>query len=129
MRDLWSREQRMASSTTSMRGAPWPRWLALITLGLAGALLYQCILAGGGSNSLHGDPFLWPGLGVTLVATVGALLVLRTAEAAEAADRRARWIELGLILAIGLAFRLIFISAPPAFSYDAYRYAWDAHLV
>jgi hypothetical protein len=109
-----------------MRGAFWPRWLALITLGLAGVLLYQRILAGGGSNSLYGDPFLWPGLGVTLAATVGALLVLRTAEAA---DRRARWIELGLILAIGLAFRLIFISAPPAFSYDAYRYAWDAHLV
>jgi hypothetical protein len=63
---------------------------------------------------------------VTLVAAGGALLVLR---ASEAADRRARWIELGLILAIGLAFRLIFISAPPAFSYDAYRYAWDAHLI
>ena len=75
---------------------------------------------------LRGDPFLWPGLGVTLIAVIGALLVLRTTEAA---DHRARWIELGLILAIGLAFRLIFISAPPAFSYDAYRYAWDAHLV
>jgi Glycosyltransferase family 87 len=57
---------------------------------------------------------------------MGALLVLRTTEAA---DGRARWIELGLIVAIGLAFRLIFISAPPTFSYDAYRYAWDPHLV
>jgi hypothetical protein len=69
---------------------------------------------------------VWTGLGVTLIAAAGALLVLRSSEAA---DRRARWIELGLILAIGLAFRLIFISSPPTFSYDAYRYAWDAHLV
>ncbi len=116
----------MASSLLFLRSAPWPRWLALLALGFAGILLYQRILAAGGSNALRGDPFLWPGLGVTLIAVIGALLVLRTTEAA---DHRARWIELGLILAIGLAFRLIFISAPPAFSYDAYRYAWDAHLV
>jgi hypothetical protein len=98
----------------------------LLALCVAGVPLYQRILAAGASNALHGDPFLWPGLGVTLIAVIGALLVLRTTEAA---DRRARWIELGLILAIGLACRLIFISAPPTFSYDAYRYAWDAHLV
>jgi hypothetical protein len=116
----------MASSVTFLRSAPWPRWLALTTLGLAGVLLYQRILAAGGSNASRGDPFLWPGLGVTLVAAAGALLVLRTGQAV---DRRTRWIELGLILAVGMAFRLIFISAPPAFSYDAYRYAWDAHLV
>jgi hypothetical protein len=97
-----------------------------VALGAAGVPLYQRILAAGAANTLRGDPFLWPGLGVTLIAVIGALLVLRTTEAA---DGRARWIELGLILAIGLAFRLLFISAPPAFSYDAYRYAWDPHLV
>jgi len=116
----------MAISVTSLRRAPWPRWLALITLGLAGFLLYQRILAAGEANVALGDPFLWSGLGVTLVAVAGALLVLRTSEAG---DRRARWIELGLILGIGLAFRLVFVSAPPAFSHDAYRYVWDAHLV
>jgi hypothetical protein len=116
----------MASSLQFLRGAPWPRWLALVALGFLGILLYQRILAAGGSNSLHGDPFVWSGLSVTLISVIGALLVLRTAEAT---DRRARWIELGLILTIGLAFRLIFISAPPTFSYDAYRYAWDPHLV
>jgi hypothetical protein len=116
----------MASSTASLRYVPWPRWLALVALGLAGVPLYQRILVAGESNVTVGDPFLWPGLGVTLVAIAGALLVLRTVEAG---DRRMRWIELGLILGIGLAFRLIFIGAPPAFSHDAYRYAWDAQLV
>jgi hypothetical protein len=116
----------MASSLTLLRCAPWPRWLALVALGIAGVPLYQRILAAGASNALRGDPFLWPGLGVTLIAVIGAALVLRTAKAE---DRRTRWIELGLILAIGLGFRLIFISAPPTFSYDAYRYAWDPHLV
>jgi hypothetical protein len=116
----------MASRLLFLRGAPWPRWLTLVSLGVTGVPLYQRILAAGASNALRGDPFLWPGLGVTLIAVIGAVLVLC---AAEAADRRERWIELGLILAIGLAFHLIFISAPPAFSYDAYRYAWDAHLV
>jgi hypothetical protein len=109
-----------------LRSAPWPRWLALVALGVAGIPLYQRILGAGSSNVIQGDPFLWPGLDVTLIAVIGALLVLCTAEAA---DRRARCIELGLILAVGLAFRLIFISAAPAFSHDAYRYAWDAHLV
>src|SRR5215471_14450057 len=108
----------MASRLLFLRGVRWPRWLALIGLGLVGFTVYHHILATGGSNSRYGDPFLWPGLGVTLIAVLGALLVLRTAEAA---DRRTRWIELGLILAIGLSFRLIFISAPPTFSYDAYR--------
>jgi hypothetical protein len=117
----------MASRLLVLRSAPWPRWFALVGLGVAGVPLYQRVLAAGGSsNAIRGDPFLWPGLGVTLIAVIGALLVLRSTEAT---DRRARWIELGLILAVGLAFRLIFISAPPAFSYDAYRYAWDAHLV
>jgi alpha-1,6-mannosyltransferase len=116
----------MPSSVTSLRRTPRPRWLALLTLGVAGFLLYQRILATGESNVTRGEPFLWPGLGVTLVAMASALLVLR---AAEAVDDRARWIELGLILAIGLAFRLVYLSAPPAFSHDAYRYVWDAHLV
>jgi hypothetical protein len=116
----------MASSITFLERAPWLRWLALPALGLIGVPLYQLILANGASNVIVGDPFLWPCLGVTLVAVAGALLVLRTAEAA---DRRARWIELGLILAIGVAFRLAFVSAAPAFSHDAYRYAWDAHLL
>jgi len=116
----------MATRLLLLRNIPWRRWLALVALVGAGIPLYQRILAAGASNALRGDPFLWPGLGVTLIAILGAALVLCTVEAA---DRRARWLELGLILAIGLAFRLIFISAPPAFSYDAYRYAWDAHLV
>jgi glycosyl transferase family 87 len=116
----------MANRLLFLRSAPWPRWLALLALGLVGILLYQRILAAGSSNAHRGDPFLWPGLGVTLIAVAGALLILRSSEAR---DRRARWIELGLIVAIGLALRLIFISAPPTFSYDAYRYAWDAHLV
>jgi hypothetical protein len=115
----------MASSLLLLRCAPWPRWFALVALGVVGIPLYHHILATGSSNALRGDPFLWPGLGVTLIAVLGALLVLCTT----VAERRARWIELGLILAIGFAFRLIFISMPPTFSYDAYRYAWDPHLV
>src|SRR5262249_9010116 len=108
------------------RSALWARWLALVTLGVAGVPVYQRILAAGGSTARRGDPFLWPGLGVALIAVTGALLVLRSAEAS---DRHTRWLELGLILTVGLAFRAVCLSAAPAISHDAYRYAWDAHLV
>jgi hypothetical protein len=108
------------------RGASWWRWLALLALGVAGAPLYQGILTAGGSTARRDDLFLWPGLGVTLIAVAGALLILRSAAAS---DRHTRWMELGLILLVGLTFRAVFLTAAPAISHDAYRYAWDAHLV
>src|SRR5262249_19922729 len=108
------------------RSALWARWLALVALGVVGVPLYQRILAAGGSTARRGDPFLWPGLGVTLIAVAGALLILRSAEAA---DRHTRRMELGLILTVGLACRAVFLSAAPALSPAAYRYAWDPHPV
>lgn len=105
---------------------PWPRWLVLLVLGALAIAFYQRILSLGGSITSHGDPFLLLGLGVTLVAAVAAWVVWRSPAASA---RSARWIELGIILLVGLAFRLVFIAAPPAISQDAYRYVWDAHLV
>lgn len=39
-----------------------------------------------------------------------------------------RW-RLGLLLAIGLAYRLILLPAPPTLSDDLYRYVWEGHVL
>ncbi|HEV2461924.1 MAG TPA: glycosyltransferase 87 family protein [Ktedonobacterales bacterium] len=113
------------------------RAIALIGLALVALPLYQRIRDVAERVGQQGSLFLWPGLGVTLVAVAAAWLVLRATPqgAAErpfrAVRRRTarRGVELALIVAGGLAFRLIFATAAPALSHDAYRYVWDAHLV
>ena len=105
------------------------RWLALILLGALGIVCYQRIREAGSAVSIHGSPYLWPGLGVALVAVLGAWLVLGTRVAGWGKATRYQWIELGLIIGIGLLFRAQFFFVPPTISHDAYRYVWDAHLV
>ncbi len=105
------------------------RWLALVLLGAFGIVCYQRIREAGSAVSVHGSPYLWPGLGVALVAILGSWLVLGTRGASRGKAARYQWIELGLIIGIGLLFRAQFFFVPPAISHDAYRYVWDAHLV
>ncbi len=133
-------------SRSRSRSVRWPpriyllRWLALIFLGAVGFFCYSRIRLAGGAVSVQGSAYLWPGLGVAVVAVLGAWLVLSSdtrssdpAEPVQRANRRQRdwthWMELGLIVAIGLVFRAEFLSVPPAISHDAYRYVWDAHLL
>lgn len=102
------------------------RWLALVALAGAAIPLYVRLRDVAVGVAGDGTLFLWPGLGVTLVATAAGWLVLRSRPAPSA---RARWIELAMIAAGGVAFRALLLGTPPGLSHDAYRYVWDAHLV
>lgn len=102
------------------------RWLALVVLAGAAIPLYVRLRDVAPQVAGDGTLFLWPGLGVTVAAIVASWLVLRTRPASSA---RARWIELALLAAGGLAFRALLLGTPPGLSHDAYRYVWDAHLV
>ena len=80
---------------------------------------------------MQGNVYLWPGLGVALVAILAAWLELGKGAAKGDSPwlRRHIWVEVALIFAVGLAFRAVFLFVPPTISHDAYRYVWDAHLV
>jgi hypothetical protein len=108
------------------------RWVALAILGLVALFFYQQIRLAGGAVSAQGSAYLWPGLAVALVAIFGAWLELpieRAVKGDPARRRRSLWLEMGLIVGLGLAFRAVFLFVPPAISHDAYRYVWDSHLV
>ncbi|MGO8950786.1 MAG: glycosyltransferase 87 family protein [Ktedonobacterales bacterium] len=117
----------------SLRLRSYPlRWLALLVLGAVALLGYWHIRLAGAAVSVRGSAYLLPGLGVALAAALGAWLVLSSGarEDGDAARQgRNHWLELGLIVGIGLVFRAMFLFVPPAISHDAYRYVWDAHLV
>jgi hypothetical protein len=102
------------------------RWVLLLALGLLALPFYQGILQVGGTFLPHPETLFWPLLAVTLLSMAACWLVLRTFPAASPA---ARWVELGLILALGLAARAVFWGTPPLMSPDPYRYVWDAHLL
>ncbi|HEU5370042.1 MAG TPA: glycosyltransferase family 87 protein, partial [Ktedonobacterales bacterium] len=102
------------------------RWVALLALGALALPCYAAILQVAGTFLKQPQTLFWPLLGATLLYVAGCWLVLRSFPAA---SRRARWIELGLILAAGLAARAVFWGTPPLMSPDAYRYVWDAHLL
>lgn len=99
---------------------------ALLGLGTLALPLYWLVLQH--SATLDATPigYLWPELGISLVAVLGAWLVLTTT------PMSARWagvLELAVILVVGGAFRLLAFPSLPTLSHDAYRYVWDAHLV
>src|ERR1051326_5462793 len=108
----------------------WPerratrRWAVLLALGVLALPFYGGILRGSGTFLDQPGTFFWPLLVVTLCPTAACWLVLRSFPAS---GRGARWAELGLILALGLAARAVFWGAPPTLSHDSYRYVWDAH--
>ncbi|HEX8033830.1 MAG TPA: hypothetical protein VF510_08280, partial [Ktedonobacterales bacterium] len=114
----------LSSAFTSQM--PLLRVGALLGLGIVALPLYWLVLQR--SPTVGAGPFgyFWPELGLTLVAVLGAWLVLTTPQAPA---RRARVLELATILALGGAFRLLAFPSLPALSHDAYRYVWDAHLV
>jgi hypothetical protein len=105
---------------------PGLRWAALLALGALALPFYVGILQVAGTFLPQPSTLFWPLLGVTVMYTAACWLVLQSLPAS---SRLARWIELGLILGVGLAARAIFWGAPPTLSPDAYRYVWDAHLL
>jgi Glycosyltransferase family 87 len=125
----------MLSSTPIRTGllADFPRLrsFALVILGLGGLIFYQQIRLAGGAVVVSGNAYLWPGLGVALVAILAAWLELGrgAAKAGSPLSRRHIWEEVALIFAVGITFRAVFLFVPPTISHDAYRYIWDAHLV
>lgn len=102
------------------------RCLALLTLAGAAVPLYLRIRVVADVYLSAPGLLLWPLLGVTLAVVAGCVLVLATRPSP---SRHAQYVEVTLIVALGLAFRAVYVTAPPALSHDAYRYVWDAHLV
>jgi hypothetical protein len=105
---------------------PVLRWAALLALGLLALPPYTAILQVAGTFLTQPGTLFWPQLGATAIYMVACWIMLRSLPTA---SRRGRWIELGLILGLGLAARAIFFGAPPTLSHDSYRYVWDAHLL
>ncbi|MGZ3678261.1 MAG: glycosyltransferase 87 family protein [Ktedonobacterales bacterium] len=99
---------------------------ALLGLGIAALPLYWLVLRRAPTISAMPFGYFWPELGLTVIAVLAAWLVLTTTSAS---TRRARALELAVILALGGTFRLLAFPSLPTLSHDAYRYVWDAHLV
>ncbi len=114
------------TSEKSATGAVLVRIGVLLGLGVIALPLYVLVLSA--STQVRAQPFgyFWPELGVTLVAAIGAWLVLVSRPAS---NRRAAVIELGVILALGMIWRIVAFPSLPTLSHDAYRYVWDAQLV
>jgi hypothetical protein len=129
IQDILSAKQ--APSNHSHSSGTWePRLIwrcaALLALGLLAVPGYLALLQVAGTFLTQPGTFFWPLLVVTLLYALACWLVLRSFPAARPL---ARWIELGMILALGLAARAVFWGAPPTLSHDSYRYVWDAHLL
>lgn len=100
------------------------RIVALLALGLALIPLYVAFppVARAGANS---PAFGWLLSGVTTLYLAACALILRARSARDGWS----WAELGVILLIGLALRVVVFGLPPLLSPDAWRYAWDPHLI
>ncbi|MEO7000944.1 MAG: glycosyltransferase 87 family protein [Ktedonobacterales bacterium] len=106
------------------------RLLALASIGALTAPIYLALMplaeATDRSGGALAGGLLWPLMGLTALMVAAVALVWRTQPAA---TRNWRWVELGLILLVGVVLRAEVFGAPLALSRDAYRYAWDAQLL
>ncbi|HEX6777700.1 MAG TPA: glycosyltransferase family 87 protein [Ktedonobacterales bacterium] len=102
------------------------RWTALVVLGALALPLYGRIEQVAGNFASQPGVLFWPLLGVTALSVAACWMVFVSRPAGSQAGR---WLELALLLALGLAARAVFFGAPPTLSHDSYRYVWDAHLL
>lgn len=102
------------------------RWGALVALGLVGIPLYLRVLAVGDLSIATFGGLGLVLVGVTALSVAGVALVCL---GPSARTNRGQWIELGIIIGVGVIWRALLWPSPPLFSNDAYRYAWDAHLL
>jgi hypothetical protein len=109
-----------------MGNRPWARWVALVMLGALALPLYERITLAAGDFMQQPGVLFWPLLGVTTLSVAACWIVFASRPAGSRAER---WLELGLLLALGLAARAVVIGAPPTLSHDSYRYVWDPHLL
>src|SRR6185437_15382778 len=79
---------------------PVLRWAALLALGLLTLPCYLALLQVAGTFLAQPGTFFWPLLAATALYAVACWLVLRSFPASSPVRR---WLELGLILALGLA--------------------------
>ena len=105
---------------------PWVRWAALVVLGALALPLYGRIEQVAAIFPSQPGVLFWPLLGVTALSVAACWMVFASRPAGSQAGR---WLELALLLALGLAARAVFFGAPPTLSHDSYRYVWDAHLL
>lgn len=96
---------------------------AIVLLGMIGLPLYFWLVA---PNLDHDHALGWLLAGLTAIYGASVALVWRAPVAQEPGARRA---ELIALLAVALAWRLVAFASTPHFSFDAYRYTWDAHLL
>ncbi len=116
---------------TRLWNLPSAHSIVLLILGIVGIPICQRILTEG--DITHAT---WGGLGLTICAMTGinlmGIAIIRYSSAGTGTGSQgalSRWLDVGLIIAIGLAMRAVFWPEPPLFSNDAYRYVWDGRLL
>ncbi|HZC07180.1 MAG TPA: hypothetical protein VE338_16215 [Ktedonobacterales bacterium] len=102
----------------------WLRMGALLAIG-AGLIPLYVWLVPAARAGVEAPGFGWLLGSVTALYLAACALILRM----RPVDGAWRWAELALILLIGLALRALVFGSPPTLSPDAYRYAWDPHLI
>ncbi len=101
---------------------PWWRVLVLCLLLLFSFALYV-ILIGAAPKS---DNVITPFLHVWMLCFLPYFAACAFVLATKPALGRWRWLELGIILAGALIFRIMLLPLPPNLSRDSWRYLWDA---
>ena len=104
----------------------WSRVALLVASGIVAFFGYRAVASHAASFAIDVQVTLLPLLVVTIPYILACWYVWRTAPLVRERDR---WIELAVILGIGVVLRMIFWPLPPTISQDAYRYVWDAHQV
>jgi hypothetical protein len=118
----------MMRATLAWRNRPLARCIALVCLGVLAVPIYLALAPASGAASAHAAPFGWLLLAATTLSVAGAGIVLATLGADRSRTRL--WaIEVGIIAAVGIVLRVIYLPQPPTLSPDVYRYVWDAHLL
>jgi hypothetical protein len=102
------------------------RWGLLLALGGVGMPLYLRALGEGDVTHATFGGLGLTLLGITAISVAGAFIVWYTRPSD---SHRSQWVELGIILGVGVVLRAVLWPSPPLFSHDAYRYVWDAHLI
>jgi alpha-1,6-mannosyltransferase len=105
-----------------LRSVAVPVWLLMI----GGAMLWLCWWA----RDLHRftqwvAAYVWLFVGELAMCGLACGVVLK---GNRHSSRAARWLTLGIILAVAIALRVVLVPQRPYLSTDAYRYAWDGHV-
>lgn len=104
---------------------PWWRVLVLCLLLLFSFVLYIVLIGAASKSDNTHTPFLHVWMLCFLPYFAACAFVLAT----KPALGRWRWLELGIILAGALIFRIMLLPLPPNLSRDSWRYLWDARVL